>query len=122
MWLRLQVKILMRLRLLPYSIPVADQLFENKQKFKLTLSCVGAGLSSDFFMIEIVINVIGKKETVTVFEIYYYPLIMNIKFGAVAVGAESASRNGSGFTLTMRLRLRKTENNALLLIFWLRCP
>jgi hypothetical protein len=52
-----------------------------------------------------------KKETVTVFAIFYYPPIpvMNIRLGA----AGAALSYDSGSTKMMRLRLRNTAVNKL---------
>jgi hypothetical protein len=51
-------------------------------------------------MIEMVLNKIWKVITVIVFDIFYYPPMMNIKVGT---GAGAASLYGSGSTKIMRL-------------------
>jgi hypothetical protein len=83
MRLQLRVKILMRLRLLPYYTKPTFWKYTN-----VTLR-VGATFFCDVCMIKMVLNI-----NVKVWDIFKNLPMLNTKFGAGAVGAGAASRYG----------------------------
>jgi hypothetical protein len=94
LWLRLRVKFLMQLRLLPYYI--ASQLVENEQKF-----IIGLGLLCHLNFV-----------TVIVCDMFINLPVFDLKFVADAA-IRYGSRSGSTklMRLSLRLRLRNTGNN-----------
>jgi hypothetical protein len=69
-------------------------------------------------MIDMVTNLNGKnKQVVTFCDIFNNPPMMNMKFGAGAVGAGTgaASRYGSGSSSDQMMRLRPRLRNKLML-------
>jgi hypothetical protein len=61
-------------------------------------------MSPQFYMIEMAINVTEeRKKTIKVCDIFNNPPVFNIKFGAGAVGARSASPYGSGSATLLKI-------------------